>query len=243
MKRSQHAKLIGLSVVVADLLFVAAAGAGNVTGSPVPTFTTANSSRDIPLTTASPTFTANLSTWGTFSNQLHSILGYGPNSVSTESDVEYQDNTSPDQIHGDIALPYAMVGRHANGEFGYFVWKFKLDSGSVTGPGGTIDTAVYFRHDPVGTHGQKAYIGVNDTISIESNLIGVSNTQDFDKINMETVFGPGHGYDSYTGNTSLAIPSGLSEFYVIFTDEGSSARFALTSFTVNANVISLGDPT
>lgn len=229
-------------MAIAGLGISALAHAGVVTGPPVDTFTTADTSRDILLTAGSPTFSANLTTWGTFSGQLHSLLGShsADGGIGGKADVEHQDASSADGIHGDIALPYAMVGRGANGATGWFLYKFKTPSGYVTGSGGTVDASVYFRHDPnEGVHGSNAYIAISDTVTIRNDRYGLDDDPNtFDaKLTMQTLFGPGHGYDTYTGPASLAIPAGLSEFYVVITEAGSSARFAITDFDVNAVVV------
>lgn len=95
----------------------------------VPTFKTTDNSRDIVLSTGSPVFTADITTWSSFSGQLHDVLGVG-DTYPGSADVEHQDASSPDGVHGDIALPYAMVGRRADGRYGHFIWKFVLPAGS-----------------------------------------------------------------------------------------------------------------
>jgi hypothetical protein len=228
---------------LASLSVAAAAQAGVVTGPPVETFTTSDSSRDIVLTGGSPTFSADLSTYANFSSQLHSLLGSHSADAGAGgfADVEHQDASSPDGIHGDIALPYAMVGRGANALTGWFLYKFKLQDGQVTGSGGTVDASVYFRHDPNdGVQGTNAYIAISDTVTIRTDRFGLDDDPStFDaKLDMKQRFGPANGgFATYTGDVSLEIPAGLNEFYVIMTEAGSSARFAITDFDVNAVVV------
>jgi len=219
--------------------------AGTVTGSPVAGFTTADSSKDQLLLSALPSFTADLSTYATFTGQVHSILGQ--TSSDGIADLEHQAADGPDGVHGDIALPYAMVGRHANGENGTMLYKFVVESGYQTAAGGTISADVYFRHDPDSQHGDNAWIGVNPTASIPADLGRLSNDAGFQKVSMRDRFGGanGHGFDTYTGNVGVNIPAGLTEFYLAFSDvleSHSSARFAVTTLHVNGNLAAIPEP-
>lgn len=232
-------------LALAASAFACSVQAGVVTGSPVPTFMTTDNSRDIVLSTGSPVFTANLSTYASFSAQTHSILGAMSSPYPGWADVEHQDASSADGIHGDIALPYAMVGRGANGNYGHFIWKFVLPAGYETGPGAKIDASVYFRHDPNdGTQGSNALLGILDTLSVYSDFSGPSNYPPTVKKTAQDVFGGVgyHGYDTYTGAMSLDIPAGKTEFYVNFSDQASSARWALTAFSVTGNPVPVPEP-
>lgn len=220
------------------------AQAGVVTGTPVAVFTTTDNSRDIALTTGSPTFTADLSTYANFSAQTHSILGVGDTYPGT-ADVEHQDASGPDGVHGDIALPYAMVGRRANGQYGHFLWKFTLPAGYETGPGAQINADVYFRQDPNdGTQGSNALLGILDSLTVYSDSSGPSNYPPTVKTTAQDVFGGVgyHGFDTYTGSAALAIPAGMTEFFVVFSDQASSARWALNSLSVNGNPVPVPEP-
>lgn len=219
--------------------------AGTVTGSPVVGFTTADSSKDHLLLNASPNFVADLSTYVTFTSQVHSLLGVTANDGI--ADFEHQAADGPDGVHGDIALPYAMVGRHANGENGTVLYKFVVEPGYQTAAGGKVNAAVYFRHDPDSSHGDNAWIGVNSTASIPGGLYYLLNDGDFDKVSMRDRFGGGGGgYASYTGDVSVDIPAGLTEFYVAFSDvlgnSVSSARFAVTSLQINGSLAAIPEP-
>ena len=157
-------------------------------------FTTANSSKDQVLLNSSPTWTADLTTFNTFKGQVHSLLGYeftdgmggGGNGFA---DLEHQEDDGPDPIHGDIALPYAMVGRHADGQNATVLYKFVVESGYQTAAGSTISANVYFRHDPDSQHGDNAWIGVNPTASIPTELYNLLNDVSFQKVSMRTRFG------------------------------------------------------
>jgi hypothetical protein len=235
---------IGLTVVAAAAYVTPSASAGVVTGSPVAVFSTADNSKDIVLSPGTPTFTSDLSTYATFTSTLHDVLGVAP-TYPGFADVEHQDASSPDGIHGDIALPYAMVGRHANGEYGHFIWKVTLAPGYETGAGAQINAGVYFRQDPNdGVQGSNALLGILDTLNVYSDSSGPSNFPPSTLVTAQDVFGGAgyHGFDTYTGAASLAIPAGKTEFYVDFTDQGSSARWALTSFSISANPVAVPEP-
>ena len=60
---------LNVSLVTAALLLPTIAEAGVVTGPPVAGFTTADNSKDNVLTNASPNFSADLSTFGTFTSE------------------------------------------------------------------------------------------------------------------------------------------------------------------------------
>lgn len=228
-------------LALAASAFACSVQAGVVTGPSVPVFKTTDNSRDILLSTGSPVFTSNLSTWSSFSGQLHDVLGVG-DTYPGSADVEHQDASSPDGVHGDIALPYAMVGRRADGRYGHFIWKFVLPAGYETGVGAKIDASVYYRHDPVGSHGTNALLGVMDSITYYSDDSGPSNYPPTVVKTAQDIFAPGHGYDTYTGSTSLAIPAGKTEFYVIFSDQGSSARWALNALSVTGDPVAVPEP-
>ncbi len=227
---------------LAVLAFSSLSQAGQVTG-PVDDFTTTDSSKDNLLTLASPTFTANLTTYETFTSQVHSILGV--TTINGQSDFEYQDASSPDNIHGDIPLPYAMVGRMANSANGTVLYKFVTQSGYRTAAGGTISADMYFRHDPDSINGDNAWIGVADFTGVVPSLSQVANEARFNRVTMRQLYGGGgFGFETYTGAAAfLEIPAGLTEFYVAFSDlyalndpepTYSSARLAISSLTVSA---------
>ncbi len=231
------------------LMLPVIAEAGVVTGPPVAGFTTVDNTKDNVLTSASPTFAADMSTYATFASEVHSLLG--DNTTPGQSDFEFQDNTSADGIHGDIFLPYAMVGRAANGQNGTVLYKFVVQSGYETAAGGTISANMYFRHDPVGAHGQNAWIGVTtNTPVIAGDLGGFASDAGFTTVTMEDRFGPGSGYASYTGLVTLDVPVGATTFYVAFSDvfqgidgsAGSSARLAIGGLNVNAILSSTSIP-
>ena len=236
---------LGLGLLTTATLAASSAVAGVVTGTPVAHFTTTDNSRDIVLSVGTPTFTADLTSYATVTSRMHSLLGVSPN-YPLGADVEHQDASSPDGIHGDIALPYIMVGRKANGEYAHLIWKFKLPAGYQTGPGASISAGVYFRQNPNdGTQGSNALLGILDTLSVYSDNSGPSNFPPSVKVTGQDVFGGAgfHGFDTYTGPASLAIPAGKTEFYVDFTDQASSARWALTAFSVNGAPVLVPEPT
>lgn len=232
---SRIARMLAAAIVVCMSL-PSWSQAGLVTGSPVGVFTTSDSSKDNVLTQATPSFVANLSTYATFTGEVHSLLGVVNNN---ESDFEHQDASSPDGVHGDIALPYAMVGRKANGANGTVLYKFVTESGYVTAAGGTITANMYFRHEPDTQHGDNAWIGVSTVADVAANFSGLDNDTAFTRVTMSDLFSG--GFATYTGVANLSIPEGVSEFYVAFSDvynaNFSSARLAITSLDVNANLV------
>lgn len=241
--------LLSVTLAAAALALPTVADAGVVTGSPIAAFTTTDNSKDNVLTSASPTFAADLSTYATFTSELHSLLG--DNGTPGTADVEFQDASGPDGVHGDIFLPYAMVGRHANGEHGVILYKFVVQAGYETAAGGTISANMYFRHEPVGQHGQNAWIGVTTNApAIDPNLGGFASEAGFDSVTMEELFGPATAFASYTGVATLDIPVGATEFWVAVSDvkDGisgaghSSARLAIGGLNVDANLAPVPEP-
>lgn len=220
---------------------------GTVTPPPVPAFTTLDSSRDHVLQNGASSFAADLTTFNSFKGQVHSLLGVKFEPIGQgETDLEHQANDGPDLIHGDITLPYAMVGRSANGESATIVYKFVVEPGFETAAGSAVNADVYFRHDPDSQHGDNAWIGVSSTATISGDLSGLSNDVDFQKVTMRDQFGGGGGFATYTGEVNLTIPAGLTEFYIAFSDQlnasHSSARFAFSSLVVQANLAASGIP-
>ncbi|HEX7010863.1 MAG TPA: PEP-CTERM sorting domain-containing protein [Phycisphaeraceae bacterium] len=220
------------------------AEAGTVTASPQTGFTTLDNSKDHVLTSASPTFTADLSTFATFTSEAYSLLG--SSTADGIADFEHQAADGPDGVHGDIFLPYAMVGRNANGETGTIIYKFVVQSGYETDTGGTVAMNVYFRHDPDTFHGDNAWVGIHTSVSIPGGLYWLLNDGDFDRVTMRERFGGGGGFNTYTGLVTLDIPVGATTFYVAISDvfQGgySSARLAIGSLEVNANLRAVPEP-
>jgi hypothetical protein len=249
------------SVMLASALglcLAATAAAGVVTGPTVPAFTTTGNAKDNVLTSATPTFSADLSTYATFTSQVHSLLGDGNTDTSQsgipgQADFQYQDASSPDALYGDITLPYAMVGQKANGFNGTVLYKFVVQSGYQTAAGGTITADMYFRQDPNdGGQGQNAWIGVTtNTPTIAGDLSGFGADAGFTTVTMKDLFGPQNaGFKTYTGPATLSIPAGATTFYVAFSDVdkgidgngSSSARLAISSLNVNANLVAVPEP-
>jgi hypothetical protein len=234
--------LIVVAIYTAFLVSPGLAQAGVVTGSPVADFTTFNSSKNNVLTFASPIFNANLSTYGSFIGQVHSLLGV--TQQSGMSDFEHQDASSPDLLHGDVILPYAMVGSSANGANGTVLYKFVTENGFKTAAGGSVAVNVYFRHAPESSHGDNAWVGVSPYAVVEPNLSALTNATQFNRVTMRDVF-PGAGFASWTDTVVLPIPANVTEFYFAFSDyyQGngsptfSSGRLAITALTVNANLV------
>lgn len=221
------------------------ASAGTLTPSPVMSFTTTDASKDQVLSNASPNFTADLSTYTTFKGQVHSLIGDMFGDTEGVADFEHQADDGPDPVHGDITLPYAMVGRNADGENATILYKFVVEPGFQTAAGSVIAADVYFRHDPLSTnHGYNAWIGVNPTATVDAALSTLLNDSEFQRTNMKDFFGPdSSGFASYVGEVLMEIPAGLSEFYIAFSDTyngpgtpptHSSARFAFSRLEVNA---------
>lgn len=233
---------IVVAICTAFAVSPALSRAGVVTGSPVPNFTTFNSSKNNLLTYASPTFSADLSTYGSFVGQVHSLLGV--TQQNGMSDFEHQDASSPDLIHGDVILPYAMVGSGANGANGTVLYKFVTENGFRTAAGGSISVNVYFRHAPESSHGDNAWVGVSPYAVVEPNLSALTNATQFNRVTMRDVF-PGAGFASWTDTVVLPIPANVTEFYFAFSDyyQGngsptfSSGRLAITALSVNANLV------
>ncbi len=232
--------IVGVCAVVS---LTSHANAGTVTGPPVTGFTTLDASKDITLLDGNSSFTGSLSGGDAYADwvaEIHSLLG--DNGTPGQSDFEHQQDDGPDVTHGDISLPYAMVGRAANGENGTFVYKFVTESGFETSAGGTIAADMYFRHEPDGLHGDNAWIGVGTSLSVAANLGGINNDTDFIRVTMNDLFTG--GFATYTGAANLSVPTGVNEFYVVVSDfysagvgqTHSSARLAITSFQVDVNL-------
>lgn len=257
---SAKSMVAGLTLFAATQFVVPSVQAGVVTGSPIGHIL---NNATIALSPGTPTFDADLTTYSSFAAQLHDLVGAGPG-YPNDADVEFQDATGPDGVHGDIRLPYAMVGRHANGESGGFVWKFTMAPGYQTGAGAQIDYHAYFRHDPASPHGASASIAIYDSLVIYSDNSGVSpsGSNVLAKKTAQDIYGPGnHGYDTYRTDgagvggaigaaETLAIPAGLTSFFVVFEDQDSfssvqtfsSARWALTGMSVNAAPVLVPEP-
>jgi hypothetical protein len=241
MKRASTYLAVLSAVSAVNLRPAQPARAGVITGSPVNTFITTDTSKDITLTSGSPTFTANLTTYNTFLSNVWGMFGYAQSTVGL-ADFQHQEGPT-DVVFGDVPVPYAMVGRMADGSLGTFAYKFQLPAGSTTGAGASINASIYFRGTPA-FDGSNEYLAVHDTIDVATNLTEVNNANDFTKRTIDDIFGANPNFGSYfDSNVTLSVPAGLNQFYVLISDAGSNGRLAISNFTVNGAVIGGGDPT
>lgn len=235
-----YAKLACVPGVMAIAAIAMPAHAGLQTGPNLPTFTTADNSKDIVLSTGSPAYSADLSTYSSFLSDVHTLAGYSGGAGDGTGDVMHVEGPS-DTVYGDVPFsPYVMVGSRADGQAGFVIYKFATVPGQVTGSGGTITTSLYFRGDPTGSMGTNAFIGIAPTLNAEGSLNGISNSADFKDLTMAALFPTPTPdvYDTYVANgVQLSIPEGVSEFYLMFADEYGSGRLGFGSVEVSANVV------
>jgi hypothetical protein len=222
------------------LCMVGTAEAGAITAAPTATFTTADSSKDIVLTQAAPTWSADLSTYSNFLSNVYTVTGYDTNGGTGDGwgDVSYQAGPT-NSIGGDDApVPYAMVGSQYDGNLGGFIYKFVVAPGYKTTTGGTVSANVYYRGDPSYT---TFWLGVSKTLTLESHLENITNPNDFDKKTAADLFSGDWG--TYNQDpVTFSIPADATEFYVAVTDGGSGARLAISSLNVNANLVAVPEP-
>ena len=219
-----------LFVVLASLAIVVCVQGGTVTSPPIQGFTTADSSKDIVLSTASSTYSADFSSYANYSVDLHSVAGYYAASGGAGwADIQHEDSAG---LWSSSA--YTMLGRGASGNTAWVAYKFVLDTGYVTASGGTISAHMDFTGSP-GTQGNNMWIGASESLTIGGSLFSFTNPLS-DQVTMLNLFGD-NGYNYYHGTANVAIPDGVSEFYVLLADAGNTGYMAYTSLDVNAVLV------
>lgn len=201
---------------------------GNTTTNSNPTFVTSNATRNISMNGTSSSWALNLSTDSGANMNLFAIVG---NVSAGQADAGYFTTGGSIGLTGN----QLVVGRNANGNTGTFVWKFVLDSGFTTTAGGNITANVGFNGTP-STQKANAFIGVNSVFTPSAGPSFSSyNSAAFSKVNLTSNSAT---FGTYTENgLSLAVPVGVSEFYVVLSDIGTSARFGLNSLNVSVNAV------
>ena len=187
----------------------------------------------IALSAEASSWSANLSTYETFIGDVHQIGGYSGGSVL--GNVEYQDNATQINNYG-LQGPFVKVGPNTGGSYkGWGLYKFVLATGQTTGEGGTI-TANALRVNNAGD-AALTWMGVSGaeiTGASRVDLGGAADEAAFIKTNFAL---PQVGWGSY-GTLNLAIPTGVSQFYVaFFEDWGSNEKICYQSLNVNANIV------
>ena len=217
-----------LLVMVASLAIVSCAQA-TLYGPPIAGWTTADSSRDISLTNASPAFSADLSSYANWTGDLHTVVGYAANfGGAGQAAIQYEDQA------GFISTgPYASLGRGTSGT-GLVVYKFVTESGYTTAAGGTISAHVDFYGKPV-SQGNKMFLGASTALTIGGALMNLQNSYT-DQNTMEEVFG-GDVHGIWHGTANVAVPVGVSEFYVVLADNGNTGYMSYTTLDVAANLV------
>jgi hypothetical protein len=203
---------------------------------PVDIFMTEDNETGIEISSGVPAFDIDMSSWGALMSSVYAITGYYGG--VGQADVQYETGSGP-LFYGNInSDQYVMVGRGANGNTAAVVFKFVTQSGYKTAAGGTINADVYFNGTP-SSQGGNMWLGINDSFQTGGGFQNISNVNDFTKSTAAAIFNSST-YGNHEGSTSLAIPEGLREFYVVLADAGSSGRFALKSLSVDAQLT--GDP-
>jgi hypothetical protein len=214
----------------------------------MPNGTTPN---QINLTTDSPTWTADLSSYANWLSQVYCIMGYdywlggdGHADImysSIDNDLFGNINTPADP-NAPVPVPYVICGSAADGSTGYFVYKFTLPSGYITAAGSTIDANIIFRGDRT-SYVSSTYLGVSPLFTpyTTSTFQEIANAGDFVKATMTG--GTSGEWDSYVQHTVLAIPAGMNVFYIaVVKDWGGQNRFGFTRLVVNV-AMTTGTPT
>jgi hypothetical protein len=224
----QRHKFSPLTLALVLFSLAGTASAQLITNTPNANFVT---NRSISMNGTSDLWSLNLSVNTGAGMELYALVGNA--ATAGTSDAGYYTNSSGGGITG-LNGPQLVVGRNANGQTGTFAWKFVLDSGFTTTAGGSILANVGFSGTP-STQKANVFIGVSSNFVPSAGPSYSSyNSADFAKMNLtntNAVFG------SYTNLLSLGVPEGLSEFYVVLSDTGSSARFGLNSLDVTVNAI------
>jgi hypothetical protein len=215
--------------VIAALLLVAVSVQATVS----PIAKSAATGAIITLSTATPSWSANLATYSNFIGDVYAIGGYSGGSAM--GNVEYQDNATEINNYG-LSGPFVKVGPGGGGSFkGWVLYKFVLPAGQTTLAGGTI-TANALRvnnlPEPVPT-----WMGVSSAEITGPSTVDLGGGADeaaFTKTNFPA---PGSGWGTY-GTISLAIPTGVSQFYVAFLkDWGCNEKLCYQDLDVNAVVV------
>ena len=113
------------TAVVAAVGFATPAQAGTYTAPTVTTFTTADDTKDILLTTGSETFSTDLTTYSSFLDDVHTLAGYSGGAGDGTGDVSHwvgDAGLDLDPSGGDVPYdPYVMLGQNTNGMAGFVV--------------------------------------------------------------------------------------------------------------------------
>ena len=186
----------------------------------------------IALSTGSPNWSADLTTYANFIGDVHQIGGYSGGTVL--GNVEYQDD--PTEINNwGLGGPFVKVGPGTGGSFkGWVLYKFALPAGQITGVGGTI-TADAMRRNNFDT--SVTWMGVSGAQIAGASTVDLGSGADeaaFTKTNQPL---PESGWGDY-GILNLNIPVGVNEFHVaFFEDWGSNESIAYQALDVNAVVV------
>jgi hypothetical protein len=188
----------------------------------------------IALSTGSPNWSADLTTYANFIGDVHQIGGYSGGSVL--GNVEYQDDPTEMNNWG-LSGPFVKVGPGTGGSYkGWVLYKFALPVGQTTGVGGMI-TADAMRTNNYDS--SVTWMGVNGSAIAGASTVDLGSGADeaaFTKTNFLAP-PPGGPWGSY-GMLSLNIPVGVSDFTVAFFEEWSSnERLAYQALDVNAVIV------
>ncbi len=183
-----------------------------------PVFTTSGTSRDIPLSIATPSWTLNQSTNDAATMQIHSLIG---------------DNGSGSAAAGwENSLQRLRVGTNFVWHTGSFIWKFQLPTGETT-TGGNVTADIRFIGTP-STQKNGLWLGISGTFVPNIGLTNFNNV-DFTQVGLAD---NSNSFGVYGETWSLAVPSGLSTFYVAFAKvSDSGALNELVSMNVNITAI------
>ena len=216
-------------VVVAALLLVAVSAQATVS----PIDKSDATGAVVTLSTGSPSWSANLSTYANFIGSVNAIGGYSGGSVY--GNVEYQDNATEIYNYG-LSGPFVKVGPGGGGSYkGWVLYKFVLGAGETTGAGGTI-TANALRvnnsPEPVPT-----WMGVSSTPIAGASTVDLGSGADEANFSKTNFAAPGSGWGTY-GTLTLNIPTGVNMFYVAFLkDWGCNEKINYQGLDVNANIV------
>ncbi|MFH1613738.1 MAG: hypothetical protein ABIG61_01460 [Planctomycetota bacterium] len=192
----------------------------------------------IELTAASPSWSADVSTaYANWRSELYVIEGYYSGGVQ-DPGVKWSND-------GGYGVPsYAVTGGAGIGAV--MTYKFTCPEGYMF-DGGTVDANCLFYGNPE-LQGAPAFFGVGTYFEYNTWGITQACANDFDKAQfLEGGWLPDPPY-TYHEDFSLAVPSGVSEFYVAFSSDygdgasgSTSGTFGYSSLDVNAIIVA-GEP-
>lgn len=204
--------------------------AQTITATPNTNFVTSGAGRDIALSIAMPSWALDLSTDSGANMDLFAIVGNDGGTGGTSDLGYYTSDVGSTGLTGNQLL----VGPSANVRVGTFVWKFVLAPGQTT-TGGTITADVGFRGTPSSLNSLQ-FIGVNETFTPSAGpAYSNYNYADYAKVSLTSTSSV---YGTYTENgLTLAVPVGVSEFFVVLSDVGYSGRYGLNSLSVEVTAV------